>query len=317
VLRRLRPSADLTLAHIDRLSARLYFDDDYLTVPDWVGAWLPMPVDLGRLARTRNTVADDIRNTRCHWHTSEVAHAAVDFEMFYDRMYLPYAHNRHGMQAHVHGKYALRRAFRRGGIIRLIRDGSPLAGGLFERNGSTLVLLALGVVNGDVALLKQGAVAALYVHFFDYAREQGCTAIDLRGSRPSLLDGVLRYKRKWGATLYDKCDVLHTTLVHWNRLDDVVAEFLEHTPLIFRDGDGLSAVAVVDRRAPWTAADLRRARDKLWVPGLRSLSLIANVERPGSLPIPPGTQLLARKTLSDAGPRALLTAIGVSPRDSS
>lgn len=57
VLRRLRPSADLTLAHVDRLSAQLYFDDDYLTVPDWIGAWLPMPVDLARLARIGNSVA--------------------------------------------------------------------------------------------------------------------------------------------------------------------------------------------------------------------------------------------------------------------
>lgn len=315
VLRRLRPSADLTIAHIDRLSAQLYFDDDYLTVPDWIGALLPMPVDLERLARTRNSVSDDIRNTRCRWHTVEFAHAAADFEIFYDRMYLPYAHDRHGMQTYVYNKYLLRRAFRRGGILHLIRDGSPLAGALFERNGSTLIFVALGVVNGDMALLRQGAVAALYVHLLDYAREQGCTAIDFRGSRPSLLDGVLRYKRKWGATLYDKRDVLHATLVHWNRLDDVVAEFLAHTPLIFRDGDGLSAVAVVDRPAPWTAADLRRERDKLWVTGLRKLSLIANAEGPFNLPIPPDTQLLSRKTLSNAGPRALLTPIGASPRD--
>lgn len=316
VLRRLQPFADLTLAHVDHLSAQLYFDGDHLAVPDWVGAWLTMPIDLGRLAQTGKTIASDIRNTRRRWHDAEVAHAASDFEVFYDRMYLPYIHSRHGAQAYVHSKYYLQRAFLRGGILRLRRNGRPLAAGLFESNESTIVLVALGVFDGDVALLKEGAVAALYVHLLEYAREQGCSAVDLRGCRPSLLDGVLRYKVKWGITLYDKRDVLHSTLVHWNRLDDVVAEFLAHTPLIYRDGDGLSAVAVAGRPTPWTTADLRQARDKLWVPGLRMLSLIANAERPVNLAIPPDTRLLDRKTLSDAGPRALLAAIGASRRDS-
>jgi hypothetical protein len=177
-----------------------------------------------------------------------------------------------------------------------------------------MALVSLGVADGDVAVLRDGAFAALYVHCFDYAREHGCSSIDMRGCRPSLLDGVLRYKRKWGITLYGKSDVLHSTLVHWNRLDEAVAEFLGHTPLIFRDGDGFSAVAAVHREEPWTSSDLRRARDGLWIAGLRTLTLVADAETPAGLAVPADIRVLDRKTVRDAGPRALLAANGPSPR---
>jgi hypothetical protein len=299
---------------VDRLSAQRYFGRDYLIVPDWVGTSLTMPIDLGPLARRSNSIANDIRKARLHWPDVEVAHAQADFEMFYERMYLPYVHGRHGAQAYVHRKSDLQRAFRRGGILWLTRNGTTLAGALIERDGSTMALVSLGVADGEIALLKDGAFAALYVHCFDYARRHGCASIDMRGCRPSLLDGVLRYKRKWGPTLYDKGDVLHATLVHWGRLHDVVADFLAHTPLIFRDGDRLSAVAVVESRKPWTSGELRRARDRLWVGGLCTLTLILDAGDPADEPLPADTRVLDRTTLGNAGPRAVLPATGARVR---
>ncbi|MGZ8268718.1 MAG: hypothetical protein ACXWUU_14790 [Burkholderiales bacterium] len=316
VLRRLRGCADLTLAHVDHRSAQLYFNGDYLTVPDWVGASSPTADNLGRLARTSKSIANDIRKARGRWRGVELARAQADFEMFYERMDLPYVQGRFGAQAYVHRKSDLQRMFRRGGILRLTCNGAPLAGALFECNGSTMVLVSLGLAEGDVALLREGVFAALYVHCLDYAREHGCLSVDMRGCRPSLLDGVLRYKRKWGMSLYDKRDVLHATLVHWTRLDGPVAEFLAHTPLIFRDGDRLSAVAVVHRQEPWTSRELQRARDRLWVAGLRTLTLVADAPLPVNVSVPPDTRPIERTALSSAGPGALLAAVRTSPRAS-
>ena len=223
LLRTLRPAANLTAVRVDRLSARLLFDDDYLMVPEWVGTRLLMPVDLALLAKRSNSVVD-----------------------------------------------------------------------------------------GNVEWLKKGAVAALYFHLIDYARLHGCTQIDLRGSAPSLADGLLRSKRKWGAALYERRDVFWSTLVHWNRLDGAVVQFLSHTPLIFHHGDALSAVATVERQMPWTTADLQQAHDQLWIAGLRRLCLVTGAELPATLPRPQGTWPIALKTLSDAGPRVLLRSIDQS-----
>jgi hypothetical protein len=87
------------------------------------------------------------------------------------------------------------------------------------------------------------------------------TTCDLRGCRPSLHDNLLRFKRKWSATLRDKPDNVYDVLVRWQAFNEVIADFLSHTSLIFRDGDGFSAIHT----------DASQARERLWIDGLRKL----------------------------------------------
>jgi len=308
-LRRLRATADVTVVRIDRVSARMFFDEDYLWVPEWVGQRVPMPLDVAALARRSNSVAEDLRKTRCGGLIADVSRDPADFAAFYDRMFVPSTLRRHGTDAYVKGFHSLQRSFRHGGILWLRRDGQPVAGELFEHRGDTLDLVALGVAAGDMAWRQQGAIAALYVHIIEHAHRCGCTTLDLRGTRPSLADGLLRYKAKWGAALYDKSDILYAWLVHWNRLDGAVAEFLAHTPLVFRDGGRLSGVAVVDRATPWTTSDLQRARDRLWAAGLDRLGLVAAAGRAEDLAVPAGVRLVDHARVRDAGPRALLAQL--------
>lgn len=311
-LRRLRTTADVTVARVDRLSARLLFDDDWLRIPDWVGARLPLPVDVAALARTSKSVAEDLRKSRRGGWTVEVSRAQADFGPFYERMFVPYTLARHGAEAYVKGFHHLQRSFRHGGILWLRRDGQPVAGELFERVGDTLVLQAIGVAGGEMALRQQGAVAALYVHIIEHAQRTGCTAIDMRGSRPSLADGLLRYKAKWGTVLYDRNDDPHLSLLQWNRLDGAVAGFLAQTPLLIRDGEGLSGVGFVDRSQPWTTADLQQACARLWVPGLARLGIVAGAARADDLRAPAGVRLIAQDGVRAAGPRALLAQLGAA-----
>ena len=310
VLRRLRAGADLTIARVDRLSARLFFDDDYLVVPEWIGTRLPLPIDVAALAKRNSSVSEDLRKTRHEALTVDVSRDLAELPMFYHRMFVPYTRNRYGDDAFFKGFHQMHRSFRNGGLLWVCSDGKPVAGELFEHRGGTLDLVAIGVAGGDIAWRQKGAVAALYVHVIDYAQRHGCTEIDMRGARPSLADGLLRYKCKWGAMIYDKLDAPHASLVHWPRLDGVAAGFLADSPLVFRDGDGLSGLAVIDRAAPWTAADLQRARDKLWVGGLRRLCLVGSAEQPADLPIPADVRLIGSDRVRESGPRAFLTFIG-------
>ena len=133
--------------------------------------------------------------------------------------------------------------------------------------------------------------------------------IDLRGARPSLADGLLRYKAKWGGELYDKRDGAYSWLVHWNRLDGAVADFLAHSPLVFRTGETFSGVAVADPARPWTTATVQQARDRLWVSGLERLCLVGSAQYADDVSIPAGTRLVDHEQLRNAGPRALLAAL--------
>lgn len=107
-------------------------------------------------------------------------------------------------------------------------------------------------------------MAALYYFSILHARLLGCAEVDFRGARPSLHDGLLRYKRKWGNVLYDKTDSYYDLLVHWNGVNGVVKDFLSHTGLIFREKGGLSAIH----------ADESQTCGSLWIGGLHQLYLL-------------------------------------------
>lgn len=310
-LRRLRASADLTVARVSRVTAaHLGFGDDYLPVPDWIGMRLDAPFDADALARRSHSAWDDMRRTRIHgWHGA-VSHRASDFAAFYRDMYVPFARNRHHAETHLHPRRRLRKAFRRGGLLQVGRGDAWIGGLLFECRHDVLDAVALGVAGGDPGRLKEGALAATYVQMFDHARRSGCVAIDLRGSRPSPDDGLTRYKRKWGASVYDRPDVLTTTLVHWSRMSPAVAEFLTHTPLIFHDGGGLSSLGIATATELSSTSPAQACR-RLRVAGSKRTIVLVGPGTPVR-PVAAGCTLVPASA-ADAGPRALLAMAAGPP----
>ncbi len=285
VLQDKRAAVDLTLARIDRWSQRLFFDRDYLVAPEWVGTVLHLPFDLPRVARRHNSVAEDWRRTRRQAWSERLSQDPAELEStFYPRMYLPYTRQRYGEDVYLWPLPRLRRALRRGGLFWLQQREEKLAGMLFERRGNDCVLLAMGVADGDVGLLRRGVIAALYIRVFEYLSAQGFRSVDLRGVRPSLADGLLQFKRKWGAALRNKDDTWRDFLVHWPRWNPVVAELLTHTPLIVRDQGGLSGLALHDQSDP--VALVRDTGTRLWSEGLRRLYLLTGDTVP---PMPPAS----------------------------
>ena len=304
-LRRMRGSADLVVARVARLSARpLGFDDDWLPVPEWIGMRLDEPFDLDAIARRSHSARDDIRRVRRDWR-AETTHAAVDFEAFYRDMYLPFLHRRYRGEGFLRSARRLRRAFRRGGLLCVRRRGERLAGLVYETRRGTFNGIALGVQDGDEGWMRAGAVAALYVHMIDLARSLGCRSIDWHGSRPSLTDGVTRFKRKWGAVAYDRPQVLHTTLLRWERMSPAVLALLERMPLVFHDDEGLSAVAASGDGGTEGPA---KTFGRLAVAGLRRFVVLAPATTAGNATDAEGCLTLS-VTSVDSGPRALRAAI--------
>jgi hypothetical protein len=282
LLDRLCGEADLTVARVDRRSARRWAGLDYLMVPEWVGTRLRVPDDLEQLVRSGGSIKRDMVLVRRHQYQPVVTQGAQDCEAFYDSIYLPFTRHRHGESAFLRSVQDLRRRVDRGGILWVQRGGRRVAAVLYERKAETLDLLALGTVDGDLSLEREGAVAALYYFILKWAREVGCSTVDFRGSRPSLTDGLLRYKSKWGVTLYDKTDSYHDLLLRWRQVNPVVTEFLSHTPLIFRDEGGFSALL----------GNEQQREGDLWVDGLRRCYHLAEWQR-RSTGKEPGTQHMA------------------------
>lgn len=155
--------------------------------------------------------------------------------------------------------------------------------------------------------MEAHASAALYFAFVNHAKALGCQRVDFGSCRPSLSDGVLRYKRKWRAHLVEQPYAHYDLLVHWTRFGGPVVAFLAHTPLVFRDRSGLSAIAVVDRSEPVTRAEAAKAHHAMWMPGLRRLYLVATAGWQARQESPPQTVLLNLADVEDCDPQKLQT----------
>jgi hypothetical protein len=220
-------------------------------------------------------------------------------------MYVPFIRSRYGEHAVIRNIDWLRRIFHRGGLLWVRQNGQPIAGLLFQRRQQLLRSIVLGTLHGEWAPMEAHAFAALYFALVNHAKALDCQRVDFGSCRPSLNDGVLRYKRKWDVSLVEQRKSYCDLLVHWNRFSGPVAAFLVHTPLVFRDRNGLSAVAVVDRREPAKRAEAAKIHHAMWMPGLHRLYLVATAGWRAGQESPPQTVLLNLADVEDCDPQKL------------
>lgn len=270
-LKGLAVDADMTVARVDRVSARLFFIDGYLVVPESIGCRLSLPVDLDKLAHASSSVKEDLGMLRRERFTKEVSHREKDCEEFYSSMYLPFVKKRHGEFAVIHNLHQLRRKFRRGGLIWLRRGDHRIAAALFEQQGDVFRGVALGTAGGDLTLMKQGALAALYIFEIKCAEEGRCASIDFGGTPPILNDGLLRFKRKWGVQLVDEHQTPYDYLVRWERPNEQVLHFLADTPLILRNLGHLAGLTALRLTGVAPADQASMMHRSFWMAGLRRL----------------------------------------------
>jgi hypothetical protein len=274
-LRRLRRSNDLTIVRTDRVSARLFFNQDYLAVPEWVSLSLPVSEDLKIPPPRNHSLKDDLRIVRRNNLHPHYTQKTSDFDTFYNNMYVPFIRRRYGEKAYIRNFYQLQRSFKQGGLLWVMQNNKPIAGLIFKRQDQLIQILALGTLNGEQMLVKAGALTATYLFIIKHARELGCDLIDFAGCRPSLNDGLLQYKRKWGMSINEKHDTYYDYLVYFNCLNREVVSLLANTPLIFRDNGGLSAISLMDSEKPAAEAEAEKAHRSMWIPGLAQLYLVS------------------------------------------
>ena len=301
-------AADLTLVGINRISARLFLGRRYLAVPSLVSSWISVPEDLSAYRVENSNRASDFRRVRKKEFVSHLSTTAGDLDLFYDHYFQPYIQGRHTRNARMTPRWMLRLVFRFGAIQWLTLNGERVAADLVMKQGRDYHLVVTGLRDGRLDLLRQGAMAALYVHALDHARQLGCTRIILGGSRPSLHDGVLRYKGKWlDAISWDASHVNanHILLLRWNRLPGAVAEFLSGTGLIHHDQSGYSALWAYPGHLPLTAENLQQQYQALKLKGLRRFRILLPGKAPPGFICPPEVRLIELEDAEKAGPAGI------------
>jgi len=118
---------------------------------------------------------------------------------FYHELYVPFMQERHGASAEVYPWPRFREIYGSMELLLVRREGRLVAGIVNQQIGNVYRLHVAALVGGDQDLLKTGGMAALYWFSFVEAHRRGCSVVDTGAARSFLKDGVLAYKRKWGA----------------------------------------------------------------------------------------------------------------------
>ncbi|MEX0886226.1 MAG: hypothetical protein WD009_07275 [Phycisphaeraceae bacterium] len=268
-LDRLAPHADLVVARFHARLGRRRFDDRYIRVPEAVDSRAAVPADGSIPPQARRGQGGNLRVLRKANLRWELSHRPEDFARFYHDMYVPFTRARFGEFADVRSFQYVRTGFLRGGLMWILDGDIPVAGAIYSIEDGALVSWVGGTAGGDINLLKRGVAPAMDVFSFQLARELGVDEYDMAMSRPVLNDGVLAYKKRWGAAVRGGQLTYCNFYLRWDRFNRHVARILARTPLLIHDGDKLSGLVVRDE--PFAHDQLDRLAVEFAMPGIRRL----------------------------------------------
>lgn len=190
--------ASLVAVDVHPWLAAAYRREGWLIVPEnvrWQGdlSQLPPPTP-------PETLRSDMRKVERYGYRLEEAEGAADWSEFIERMALPHTRARYGDRAWFPGPASLEAQRAQGRLLFVRRDDLRVAGASLLPTPHGIWLSLLGTRDGDERWAREGALSAVYLLTFDWARKQGYGRFDAGTTRPFPNDGVARYKAKLGLT---------------------------------------------------------------------------------------------------------------------
>ena len=267
-------STDLTIIRGDRRSD--HGAADYWRIPDSVVSI----IDLDSVTAPEKLGygnADSLRRIKKHRLTATVSHDRQELSDFVHNAYIPHIRSRFGDLARPHSELVIARAFKSGGLLWVEQDGVRLAGTVFSTSGGIICSRVAAPVTDSKLATRVHAVSSTKKFLIDYAVEHGYKGLDLGRSRPCLLDGVLRHKKRWGARLADSPGERMEFHMSWPAFTPAIANWLVTTPLVVRDRGGLAGLTALPENESIEACQDRLQR--LWSPGLASINVLNETGR--------------------------------------
>lgn len=194
------PEVDLYVTDMPRLWHPVTGLKSDMTLPAWVRQVIQFDLDAppGQRLMPRSTEREIERHTRREQYSMDICSDASTLTEFFHQFYLPHVTARFGKQAVVVAESRFRDIGRNQKLARLFSRKCWVAGMLIHESPRQLKFGWYGS-RGDAT--PPGAAEALDGFCIRNARSIGIPRVLLGNSRPSLKDGVLRYKAKFGARI--------------------------------------------------------------------------------------------------------------------
>ena len=177
---------------------------ELLSIPVLVDMEMPTPVVFeGPGSHWSAGAKSDIRRVRRGRFQYDIQRGDAWVPEFYARMFRPTLIGRHGARAYSESQPRIARLARVAGgeLLRVLQDGKWVAGSMNQSTAAGYRLVKLAWAEGSDAVLRSGAVCAMYWFNFKRAAVLGHSHVLFGTVSPFLEDGVLRYKSKWGGRL--------------------------------------------------------------------------------------------------------------------
>ena len=265
---------DLVVLDLPWPVCRLVRNDDFIALAPWINMVIPIGETWEAVVSrwSKNAKGVDLRRIRKHQLTYRTIDSEQAFLNFYHAFYVPYVTTRFGAAAFIEPEEKIVSIHEFGEIIEILRGDTVIVAGVLIENYGSLGFVWTGMPANVDPTMSDGGFAALYYFNVRLAYERGCDQVDCFTSRPSLSDGVLRYKRKWGAIL-SGCDALNgQILLKPMRMTPAVTAFLQQNPLITLVDGGFVARLFFDE-SEVSAERVLETVDTYYTDGLRAMRL--------------------------------------------
>jgi len=149
--------------------------------------------------------------------------------------------------------------------------GERVAGDILLYEDDRARAWSAGVKDGDPSYVKAGAMRALDYLRSQYLAERGYKALHMGGSRPFLLDGVLRHKRELRARISDHTKRYFSLSLTAGSAG--AAAFVANNPFIYECQGAYRGALFIEPGLPLSPERLRELYDEYHMDGLAGLSL--------------------------------------------
>ena len=144
-----------------------------------------------------------------------------------------------------------------------------IAGILLVIRKNSARLWSLGIKDGSIDYIKDGAMGALFYFAVRYLQERGYERMNFGSSRAFLKDGVLKYKKKWNQKIIgtSRTGFLMKPISKTAGLEG----FLLNNPFVFADKNGLSGAIFVETDEPLSEKESRKIYKDYHLAGISNL----------------------------------------------
>lgn len=245
--------ANVVIVDVDWPFAYLFPKKEYLETPSWVNqsfaigeTWEETTARLEPHVRRNHA-----RRARKHGLTARLTHDEDAARRFYREMYVPHLQHKFGGTAIFEPEEKILWCCREHGLLEVSSDGALVGATVLMRSGHKLKNLWLASRPGLDGPMTSAVFGALYFYTLTYAYEHGCSVMDYCGSRPTLSDGVLAFKRQWGARV-DRSEK-DTILLKPRDFSPPTLSFFVKNPFLLEHDEGLVArILRADKVLEWS-----------------------------------------------------------------